>query len=148
MTPYPDVAKRILAVARGIKERTGETPHLYLDATGVGTPVVDTIKDAGYPGRIIACYFTHGDRRTQEGGHVSIGKAWLVSRLQVLLQSERLHLPATSEAQALARELQDYEIKIDQHANDTYGAFRVSSHDDLVTALGLAMQPRRTWAVL
>ena len=148
MTSYPDVAKRILEVARGVRERTRVAPHLYLDATGVGTPVVDVLRDAGYPGGITACYFTHGDRRTQEGSQVSIGKAWLVSRLQVLLQSQRLHLPITAEAQALARELQDYEIKIDQHANDTYGAFKVGTHDDLVTALGLAIQPKRPSARL
>ena len=31
--------------------------------------------------------------------------------------------------------------RVDANANDTYGAFRVGSHDDLVTALGLATQP-------
>src|SRR5205085_6609104 len=33
-----------------------------------------------------------------------------------------------------------YEIRVDKNANDTYGAFRVGIHDDLVTALGLATQ--------
>ena len=37
-------------------------------------------------------------------------------------------------------ELLDYEIRVDQNANDRYGAFRVGTHDDLVTALGLATQ--------
>ncbi len=36
-------------------------------------------------------------------------------------------------------ELQDYEIRVDQDANDKYGAFKVGSHDDLVTALGLSV---------
>jgi len=63
-----------------------------------------------------------------------------VSRLQALLQSGRLHLPRTAEAEALAAELLDYEIRVDEHANDKYGAFKVGSHDDLVTALGLAVQ--------
>jgi hypothetical protein len=38
----------------------------------------------------------------------------------------------------LAKELLDYEIHIDEDANDKYGAFKVGTHDDLVTALGLA----------
>jgi hypothetical protein len=40
----------------------------------------------------------------------------------------------------MVRELKDYEIKIDAAtANDTYGAFKVGSYDDLATALGLAV---------
>ena len=58
----------------------------------------------------------------------------------MLLQSGRLHLPKTPEAEALGRELLDYEIKVDENANDRYGAFRVGTHDDLLTAIGLATQ--------
>ena len=29
---------------------------------------------------------------------------------------------------------------VEEDANDSYGAFRVGSHDELVTALGLAIQ--------
>jgi hypothetical protein len=43
-------------------------------------------------------------------------------------------------AGSTAQELQDYEIRVDENANDRYGAFRVGTHDDLVTALGLAVQ--------
>jgi hypothetical protein len=87
-------------------------------------------------------YFTYGDRRIvdSEKGQISLGKAYLVSRLQALLQGGRLHLPKTPEAEALGRELLDYEIKVSEDANDRYGAFKVGAHDDLVTALGLATQ--------
>jgi len=37
----------------------------------------------------------------------------------------------------------DYEIRVDENANDRYGAFKVGKHDDLVTAIGLAVQPVR-----
>ena len=111
---------------------------MFVDATGVGTPVCDLMKARGM--RVTAVYFTSGNRRKVERAEIKLGKAWLVSRLQSLLQTNRLHLPRTAEAQTLASELLDYEIKIDQNANDTYGAFRVGSHDDLVTALGLAVQ--------
>lgn len=140
MTPYPAVAERVAAVVKGARSQsTGSGVRLYADATGVGQPVVDLLKVAGVGIRSVT--FTHGDRRTvQPDGSVSLGKAWLVSRLQVLLQTGRLLLPQTPEAAALANELQDYEIQIDQKANDTYGAFKVGAHDDLVTALGLAVQ--------
>ncbi len=38
----------------------------------------------------------------------------------------------------MMQELKDYRIKVDTDANDKYGAFSTGTHDDLVTALGLA----------
>lgn len=141
-TPYPDVALRLAEVAALVAERTTGRPRLYLDATGVGQPVVDVLKQHRVPATLVAVYFTHGDRRLPgEAGAITLGKAWLVSRLQALLQGEYLHLArAHPEAELLTRELLDYEIRVTQNANDTYGAFKVGSHDDLVTALGLACQ--------
>ena len=164
-TAYPRVAERLTevvdAVRAKVERRTVSVPfpldpfarklayvsevrsyepqvRVYVDATGVGQPVVDLLEVAGV--RPTACYFTHGDRRTEEAGAVKIGKAWLVSRLQALLQTGRLHLPRTAEAQALAEELLVYEIRVDEDGNDRYGAFKVGRHDDMVTALGLAVQ--------
>lgn len=143
-TPYPDVVRRVGRVADGVARRTGEAPRIYVDATGVGTPVVDLLRDGTpYAASVIAVYFTHGDRRTQEQAgqyfQIKLGKAFLVSRLQALLQTNRIHLPSSPEAKALAAELLVYEIRVDENANDRYGAFRVGTHDDLVTALGLAV---------
>ena len=39
-----------------------------IDATGVGTPVVDVLSEAQVPARLVAVYFTHGDRRTVDRG--------------------------------------------------------------------------------
>jgi hypothetical protein len=150
-TSYPDVAKRLVAIVEGVHQQLEYTavqaaytpPRLYIDATGVGTPVVDTLRAAGIRAKVVAVYFTHGDRRTNQGSQITLGKAWLVSRLQALLQSGRLHLPKTREAEVLAKELLDYEIHVDEKANDTYGAFKVGTHDDLVTAVGLATQAER-----
>jgi hypothetical protein len=141
-TPYPRVAERVTRIVSGVRARAGSYPELYLDATGVGTPVVDALRDAGVDAKVVAVYFNHGDRRTpvEGGAEVRLGKAYLVSRMQALLQSELLHLPRTSEAEVLAEELLDYEIRVSEDANDKYGAFRVGTHDDLVTALGLAVQ--------
>jgi hypothetical protein len=140
-TPYPEVARRVAAVTAGAaKKAGGGWPTLYLDATGVGTPVVDVLKDAGVPARLVPVYFTHGDRRTVVEDEVRLGKAWLVSRMQALLQGGLLHLPRTPGAEQLGRELLDYEIRVSEDANDRYGAFKVGTHDDLVTALGLAAQ--------
>lgn len=146
-TPYPRVAERVAEVTYRVQARTGEPPVVYMDATGVGQPVVDLLREQVHAGKVVAVYFTHGDRRTETKENrqlrVSLGKAYLVSRLQALLQSGRLHFPRTGESEALTQELLDYEIRVDENANDKYGALRVGTHDDLVTALGLAVQVDR-----
>lgn len=142
-TPYPQIARRLAQIAQKAWETAGSRPTIALDATGVGTPILDVLKEARVAGELQPVYFTHGDRRTVVEGkppEIRLGKAFLVSRLQALLQSGRIHLPETEEARVLAKELMDYEIRVDQDANDRYGAFKVGSHDDLVTALGLAVQ--------
>lgn len=143
-TPYPRVAERVARIVEGVRARTGAGPLVYLDATGVGQPVVDLLRERQPGGWVVPVYFTHGDRRneTREGAkvHISLGKAHMVSQLQALLQSHRLHLPHTREAEALTKELLDYELRVSENANDRYGAFKVGTHDDLVTALGLATQ--------
>jgi len=142
-TAYPRVAEQVAGVVEGLVGRGIARPRLMVDATGVGTPVVDILRERlGKHGRdLIAATFTHGDKYSQDNGArtASVGKAHLVSRLQALLQTGRLKLPKTAEAEALGRELGGYEIKIDQDANDKYGAFKVGTHDDLVTALGLCV---------
>ena len=143
-TPYPEVSKRVDRICQGVETQTGRRPDLFVDATGVGQPIVDLLNDSSHSAhRVWAVYFTYGDRRNEDRGEdrVTLGKAFLVSRLQMLLQFQRIHLPrGHREADALVQELLDYEIRVDDNANDKYGAFRVGTHDDLVTALGLAVQ--------
>ncbi len=55
------------------------------------------------------------------------------------MQTGRIHLPRTDKMDAMQRGLLDYEIRVNEHANEQYGAFTVGTHDDLVTALGLAV---------
>ena len=145
-TPYPGVAARLSRLARGIRQHANGRAYLYVDATGIGQPIIDLLhQETTGLGSITPVYFTHGDQRTREGRQIRLGKAYLVSRLQMLLQTRRLHLPRTAESERLAQELLDYEIQVSEDANDRYGAFRVGSRDDLVTALGLAVheEPRR-----
>lgn len=140
-TPYGDVGRRVANVTEAVAALTSHRPKLYVDATGVGQPLVDALAEAGVRAHatIIAVYFTHGDRLTENPGEMSLGKGYLVGRLQALLEHDRLHLPNTPDAKKLAQELKDYEIRVDEQANDRYGAFKVGTHDDLVTAVGLAV---------
>ena len=150
-TPFRDAAERTSKVVAGVvaRMRTSEARErlergaimMNMDATGVGAPIVEMLKERvdSKACTIRAIYFTHGDRLTRREDGLSLGKAYLVSRMQALIQSGRIELPRTREAEELAEELLDYEIRVDEDANDKYGAFKVGTHDDLVTALGLAV---------
>lgn len=146
-TPYPEVVDRIARVTDQVRARTGERPTLYVDSTGVGQPVVDLLREQVLGGTVVAVHFTGGEDRTEswDGEHlrVALGKGYLVSRLQVLLGTGRLHLPRTREAAALTDELMVYELRVDANGHARAGAFKVGTHDDLVTALGLAVQVDR-----
>ena len=88
-TPYPQVVSRVQTVVNNVREQVARAAppslfgpplrpsiQLFVDATGVGQPVVDLLKGVGV--RVHAVYFTHGDRRTtQQDGSISLGKAWL-----------------------------------------------------------------------
>lgn len=117
---------------------------IYVDATGVGRPVVDILREAlrDYRVSLTAVTFVHGELcdvspHKREG---KLGKAHLVSRLQALFQTNRIQIPRKLKyAREMKDELLDYEIKVSEEGKDTYGAFKVGAHDDLVTALGLAV---------
>jgi len=122
-------------------------PRIYLriDATGVGSPIVDLVQGALHGRgkqytRVQPCFFTHGDRITRAGKAYTVGKGFLVGRLKALQGSGYLKIaPGILDAEAVVDEFLDYEIRVDENANDKYGAFRTGSHDDRVTALGLAV---------
>lgn len=145
-TPYPVVAERLGQILSKLARTTDDSPSEFVDVTGLGEPVVEVLKEKAPHGRITPCYFTHGDQLGKEDRGVRVGKGHLVAKLQTLLQAGRLHLPKTSEAETMARELMDYEIRVEADANERYGAFAVGTQYDLVTALGLAVcqkPPRR-----
>jgi Terminase-like family. len=144
--PYPVIVEEIKRVYRNIPQTEGMTlnKQLWIDATGVGKPVVDLLRE-GIPelkhNRLHAVYLTGGEAAQQVdtlAREIKLPKAYLVSRLQVLISCGRVHLPNNAEAGVMREELMNYQIKVNDNANAQFGAFRVGTHDDLVTALGLA----------
>ncbi len=144
-TPYPRIYEVVADLLGNLQRYTERKPRLYIDATGA-LPALDSLREAlrGKPVVVVGCMFNHGDKLTPTGTSalpsLSVGKAFLVSRLQALLQWNRLILPARSpEAESLKNELLNYEIKVDPDGDAKYGSFRTGQHDDLATALGLAV---------
>ena len=140
-TEYPAVVRHIAELTDAVRDRTGTAPTTVVDATGVGKPIVDALWAEDRP--VVAVYLTAGHKRScrRLGARpiYSLGKARMVSRLQALVQTDRLRLPRTAEARALAKELHNYEIRVDDDGHARFGAFKSGTHDDLATALALAV---------
>ncbi len=142
-TPYPVVADRVSTLVH--MPPLQRDVALAVDATGVGMPVVDLLKQhcgstsilGGVP--ILAITITGGEAVSQEGHQYRVPKRDLVSTLQVLLQGGRLKVAQDlPEAATLVKELLNFKVKITIHAHDTYGARREGTHDGLVLAVALA----------
>jgi hypothetical protein len=139
-TSYPDVALHIADMLCN-ELFAHRQVRVLIDVTGVGRPVYDDLKreirlrPEAQGVRLQPITFSWGEKYNRQTG--VLAKAFLVSRLQSLLQGGRVHAPQTAEVKVMLEELRVYEIKVDQDGKDTYGA-TIGKHDDLATALGLA----------
>src|SRR5215216_2314625 len=112
-TSYPDVVKQVSQRVHALRELDASIT-LVVDQTGVGRPVVDLLRDAALPCRLVPIMITGGQTVTQTEEQVGwvkeigfhVPKRDLVGVLAVLFQSERMRiardLPA---AQLLVQEL-------------------------------------------
>lgn len=134
---YPAIVAHVGDLV-GRPELSGRST-LVVDATGVGRPVVDMLRRARLPCRLMPVTITGGGRETCENGHWRVPKRDLIIGLLVLFQRGELdicgHLP---EAKTLVKELGNMRIKVSLDGHDTYGAWREGEHDDLVLAAALA----------
>ncbi len=140
-TPYPAQVARIKTLSERLKAETKRAPHLVVDQTGVGRPVVDMLRAAEL--KPIAVTITGGDAVTQDGRDYRVPKRDLVSVVQVLLQAKRLKIASSlKEAQTLTSELLAFKVSISLKGHDSYGndvgSWRENPHDDLVLAVALA----------
>jgi hypothetical protein len=141
-TSYPAI------VADVVKMINNLDPFLYpkakttlaIDATGVGAPVVDLFKREQIQAELKPIQIVGGANVSSEFGMTRVPKRDLVSVVQVALQNRTLKIASQlPEADTLARELQNFTVKITDSANDVYGAWREGTHDDLVLAVALGL---------
>ncbi len=141
-TSYPAIVAQVAALVRDLAAREPRPQlRLVVDATGVGRPVVDLLRQERLPAELIDVTITGGDAVAQDGKAFRVPKRDLVSTVQVALQSERLKIAqALPDAATLTRELLAFQVKISiETAHDSYGAWREGAHDDLVLATALAV---------
>lgn len=134
--PYPDIAKKVLAVQKA--PALAGKADLIVDSTGVGAPVVDLLRESRLDP--IAISIHGGATVSREGRDWKVPKRDLVGVLQVLLQSGRLKVSNKLKlGPVLQAEMLNFRVKINPvTAHDSYSAWRDNEHDDLVLSAALA----------
>jgi hypothetical protein len=140
-TSYPQIVADAVEMMNSTPLQSGRRRRmLAVDATGVGAPVIDLFERSKHNSYLEPIQITGGSEVTKEHGVTRVPKRNLVSTVQVYLQSGRLKIAGKlPEADTLARELQNFQVKINDNAHDSYGAWRDGTHDDLVLAVALAL---------
>ena len=125
-TPYTRVVARVAELTR--HSNLNGVSHLIVDATGVGVPVVESLRAAQLGCRgVTAVTITGGD---VTGEHWHVPRTDLLAGLRMLLERGELKISKTMrEAGTLAREL----MSMRSGAENLNG-----QHDDLVLAVALA----------
>ena len=75
-TPYPQVVRRLRQIIDAVRQRAARPAAVYIDATGVGKPVVDMLREGAIGScDLHAVYFTHGKTEpvtTDRNGRFSV----------------------------------------------------------------------------
>jgi Terminase RNaseH-like domain len=112
---------------------------LAIDATGIGAPVVDHLRAARLPGRLVPVVITGGSEVRELGAARRVPKRDLIGALALALDAGRLRIAAKLRlADALVRELENYRVSLSPGGHDSY-APAGAGHDDLVIAAALSV---------
>ena len=158
-TPYPFVAARLAEInlqleaelfgvsAALLSQTSGRIPF-WVDATGVGDPVVDYLREQGL--NVKAVYLTGSEKVTVEAGEIRLGKLAMVERLVVLFETGCIHLPteppaARLETAVLLEEMQSFRRQQKAETGALSFNAKTGAHDDLITALGLSVWGGRVY---
>lgn len=147
-TFYP---QQVAMVQQLLRHPRIEDVKSFLDMTGCGRPVFDMFKLAGLPSLSgVMITGAQGDPKQMPYGW-NVGKAELVNRVQVEMQTGRLRIGRKVEhVEKLVRELKEFRAKPSPSGHMTFNA-REGQHDDLVLALALAvfgaLRPRPVFSI-
>lgn len=134
-TLYPDIVRQVIAKL----SRLEGTYDLIVDATGVGIPLLDMIKEMEL--RPIGVWITGGDIVNPRQYGFTVPKRDLVSNLVVLFENNRLKIAKDlKDIDQLLHELHNLKRKRNiSTGHDSYEAWRESDHDDLVLSIAVAL---------
>lgn len=157
-TPYPDIVEQVGALLtklprplawreemrrlQALRSRQPVPPlyRLIIDNTGVGRPIGDMF--ARLAPRPVRVTLTTGHMVSQhEQDEFTVPKRDVVCAFQLVIESRRFKTPRSSpEASTLVKEALNFEYKLStKTGDDTYGAWREGTHDDLLLAAAMAI---------
>jgi len=135
---YPAIVDRIKQLFNSEALR-GVEKAVVIDLTGLGRPVYDIMRQAGFRRSLNAISITGGMDASYKDGHHNVPKRELVSCLQIQLQNNRLKIAkGLKEANALIEELSNFQTKISDSGKDTYNG-RNGVHDDIVLSVAMGV---------
>lgn len=144
-TEYPAIVDRLIEIYRSPQLLT-EYKAVVIDLTGLGRPVYDMMKKAGFWSSLNAINITGGDTVNHVDGHMNVPKRDLITNLQIMLQNNIFKIAkGIKEADALIEELASFQVRISASGHDSYGG-RSGVHDDLVLSVAMgAWLAQRRW---
>jgi hypothetical protein len=145
-TEYPAIIDRLIEIYRS-PELEKKLKAVVIDLTGLGRPVYDMMRKAGFHESLYAISITGGNAVTRDRRIFNVPKRDLITNLQILFQNGTLQIAkGLKEGPALVDELTSFQTKISDTGMDTYGA-RSGAHDDIVlsVAMGAWLANRETW---
>ncbi len=137
-TSYPEINRSVQGILSQLPGRP-RSPALVVDGTGVGSPVVDAMREMGM--RPVSLIITGGDQVTNTNAtSANVPKRLLASAIDIVLAEDRLDITAKAEAsEQLRSELQAFRVKIRTTGSAIMEAARETDHDDLVLAAAMAV---------
>jgi hypothetical protein len=136
-TPYPEIVESVHELVTRLQAHG--TTSVAVDATGVGLPVVQMLRERCRGTRIVPVTITGGERPSSDGWMHYVPKRDLVSGLQLAFEKREIaiasELPLMSE---VMRELMTMQVKVTPAGRERFEAWREGDHDDLVLAIALA----------
>jgi hypothetical protein len=137
-TSYPQVVAQTVDLTR--HPTFDGRVDLSVDATGVGRPVIDMLRDAPRRGRLRPVIVSPGELQHETNGFYYVPKRDLISGLELLFQTGGLKIAEDlEERQALIEELLAMERRSTAGGREQFGVWRSGKHDDLVFAVALAV---------
>ena len=135
-TEYPAIIDRLIDIYHS-PQIAEEWKAVVVDLTGLGRPVFDMMKRAGFLCSLYGISITGGNDVIRDGRTYNVPKRDLITNLQILLQNGTLQIAkGLKEADALVDELLNFQVKISDSGMDTYGG-RSGVHDDIVLSVAM-----------
>jgi hypothetical protein len=133
-TPYPLVAQRLSA----FYEAAPPSCALVIDATGVGRPVLDLLRQNGLSPIAVSIIGRGSERLDPKDTIWHVPKKRLLSPLACAIEAGRLSIaPDLPERETFKTELAAFHRKLNQRGYVVFGGKR--EHDDTVIAVALAV---------